>query len=115
VKELRERTRELESRQRRLAAERDTARGRTEQLERQLAGSCASCRYTTTSCCWAEKNSDEDSGKHSDNSLSQSDPGWLDSSRYKVKWVDEKGYRWVKVLSSSFCHQNYCHHQKIVA
>ena len=83
MKELRERTRDLESRQRRLTTERDTARGRAEQLERQLA-SCACRGRSNSPARWVEKNSDEDSGKHSDNSLSQSEPGWLDT-RYKVQ------------------------------
>jgi hypothetical protein len=89
VKELRERTRDLESRQRRTQAERDAARGRADQLAEQLGAAC-SCRggrrLPPAPGGWAEKNSDEDSGKHSDNSLSQSEPGWLldSAARYKV-------------------------------
>ncbi len=92
VKELRERTRDLESRQRRTQAERDAARGRADQLAEQLGAVC-SCRggrrLPPAPGGWAEKNSDEDSGKHSDNSLSQSEPGWLldSAARYKVQYI----------------------------
>ncbi len=84
----------MRERSRRLQADRDAARSRSEQdrklaeqLERQLAScSCRGRRVTSAAAAasggWAEKNSDEDSGKHSDNSLSQSEPGWLSSSRY---------------------------------
>jgi hypothetical protein len=92
VKELRERTRDLESRQRRTQAERDAARGRADQLAEQLGAAC-SCRggrrLPPAPGGWAEKNSDEDSGKHSDNSLSQSEPGWLldSAARYKAQYT----------------------------